>query len=158
LNGTALSSYVNGVIAGSYSGMNVPANINRSACYIGYRPDTATDLSGYDEIKIYSRSLSAAEIFMDYSTPSFVTYDYSTIIYSNYTSYNGMAVITSITAINTLTGSNASSCMSACTANANCYLVVLVSNTTCYLYSSSALIQVIATVSTTVLYQKQISG
>jgi hypothetical protein len=53
------------VIAGSYSGMNVPANINRSACYIGYRPDTATDLSGYDEIRfLYKLFISVGLIYV----------------------------------------------------------------------------------------------
>jgi hypothetical protein len=73
LSGTTGSVYVNGTFLTNQTGMTPPPATNRTTCYVGYRFDLSTDLSGFDEIKIYNRSLSAAEITTDYSTASFIT-------------------------------------------------------------------------------------
>jgi hypothetical protein len=70
-NGT-ISIYINGTLLGSQSGMITPPAVTRSPCYLGYRYDQATDLSGFDEIRIYNRSLNATEILNDYKSASFV--------------------------------------------------------------------------------------
>jgi hypothetical protein len=69
-----VSVYINGTLFGSQSGMNTPPAVTRSPCYVGYRWDHTTDLSGFDEIRIYNRSLNATEILADYKTASFVSF------------------------------------------------------------------------------------
>jgi hypothetical protein len=70
-NGTG-NTYLNGTFMGSQTGMLSPPGVTRAACYVGYRFDAATGLAGYDEIRIYNRSLNATEIAADYNTASFV--------------------------------------------------------------------------------------
>jgi hypothetical protein len=74
LKGTTATTYINGTLKSTQTSMNVPPAVNRAGCFVGYRPDAASDLSGYDEIRVYNRSLNATEIAADYNTASFISF------------------------------------------------------------------------------------
>jgi hypothetical protein len=74
LSGTTANFYCNGTLKNTKTSMTVPPAVNRTGCFVGYRPDAAADLSGYDEIRIYNRPLSAGEITTDFNTATFITF------------------------------------------------------------------------------------
>jgi hypothetical protein len=69
-NGTTLSLYIDGVLNNSTAQTITPAG-NTSPLYIGQFGGNADRLNGtIDEVRIYNRALSQAEIQQDMNTPT----------------------------------------------------------------------------------------
>ena len=72
LNGKTGTIYVNGVVQGTESNMNVPRNVTRTLSFIGKSnwPNNPLANAVFDDLKIYNVALSADLIQRDYNTSS----------------------------------------------------------------------------------------
>ena len=72
LNGNIGTIYVNGIVRGTGSNMNVPRNVTRTLSYIGKSNWERNPLANavFDELKIYNVALSSDLIQNDYNTSS----------------------------------------------------------------------------------------
>ena len=69
LNGTTAYTYVNGVLDSYQNGSSTPNYVNRTRSNFGKTTYSSNNLNAYlDDIKIYNRSLSATEIYSDYTS------------------------------------------------------------------------------------------
>ncbi len=67
MSGTTGHIYVNGALTASSSSLTPPANVVRSNCRFGFNGETNSN-AAIDEVKFYSRALSAAEVQTDAQT------------------------------------------------------------------------------------------
>jgi hypothetical protein len=71
LRGTLESVYINGSLIENRTIAKSPQEIQRPYCYIGHSYDLNPGTGGYDDIKIFSRALSASEVLADFNMPAY---------------------------------------------------------------------------------------